>query len=93
MLYRDVYRTIFDSSESLETKLDAMKPWQLFIKRFCDIVFFFNRTYSFISCVSHCLYIVEKNKATAKIIFSQERIGYKGKPFYYLQVQNDERAS
>ena len=38
MLYRDVYRTIFNRVENIDTKLDAMKPWQLFIKRFTDIV-------------------------------------------------------
>ena len=39
MLYRDVYRTIFNKTENVEAKLDAMKPWQRFVKRTCDVVF------------------------------------------------------
>lgn len=80
MLYRDVYRTIFDNSESLETKLDAMKPWQLFIKRFCDIVFSLIGLI-LLSPVFLFVYFILKKQGDGKIIFSQERIGYKGKPF------------
>ena len=78
MLYRDVYRTIFNRVENIDTKLDAMKPWQLFIKRFTDIV------------VSSIGLIV---LSPGCVIFCQERIGYKGKPFTIYKFRTMEEQA
>ncbi|MBQ8099539.1 MAG: sugar transferase [Bacteroidaceae bacterium] len=80
MLYRDVYRTIFANAGSIETKLDAMKPWQHAVKRMVDVVFSAVGLVV-LSPLFLIVYIMLKIQGDGKVIFSQERIGYKGKPF------------
>ncbi|MBP3775225.1 MAG: sugar transferase [Bacteroidaceae bacterium] len=79
MIYRDVYRSYIEGY-SKSTRLDAMKPWQLFVKRACDILF---------SCLGLILlspifliiYIALWIQGDGNVIFKQERIGMGGKPF------------
>ena len=80
MIYRDVYRTFFESVENKVTKFDAMKPWQLFIKRSCDILF---STTGIILLAPTFLiiYFALKCQSDGHVIFRQERIGRRNKPF------------
>ncbi len=92
MLYRDVYRTIFNKTENVETKLDAMKPWQLFVKRSCDIVFALLGLL-LLSPVFLIVYLMLKFHEGGHVIFSQERIGYKGKPFTIYKFRTMEEQA
>ena len=83
MLYRDVYRTIFNRVENIDTKLDAMKPWQLFIKRFTDIVVS-SIGLIVLSPVFLFVYVLLKCQGDGCVIFCQERIGYKGNPLRFI---------
>ena len=91
MLYRDVYRTIFDSSKNEETKLDAMQSWQLCIKRMCDILFSLCGL-TLLSPVFLFVYVMLKIQGDGRIIFTQERVGYKGRPFmiYKFRTMKEE---
>ena len=92
MLYRDVYRTICNRVENIDTKLDAMKPWQLFIKRFTDIVVS-SIGLIVLSPVFLFVYILLKCKGDGCVIFCQERIGYKGKPFTIYKFRTMEEQA
>ena len=92
MLYRDVYRTIFNRVENIDTKLDAMKPWQLFIKRFTDIVVS-SIGLIVLSPVFLFVYILLKCQGDGCVIFCQERIGYKGKPFTIYKFRTMEEQA
>lgn len=92
MLYRDVYRTIFNKTENVEAKLDAMKPWQLFVKRACDIVFALIGLI-LLSPVFLIVYLMLKIQEGGHVIFSQERIGYKGKPFTIYKFRTMEEQA
>lgn len=91
MLYRDAYRLIFSNVESIETKLDAMKPWQLAIKRTSDIIMSLIGLIV-LSPVMLVIYIILKSSGENNVIYCQERIGYEGKPFtiYKFKTFTDE---
>ncbi|HCE47227.1 MAG TPA: sugar transferase [Prevotellaceae bacterium] len=92
MLYRDVYRTIFNKTENVEAKLDAMKPWQRFVKRTCDVVFALMGLI-LLSPVFLIVYLMLKIQEGGHVIFSQERIGYKGKPFTIYKFRTMEEQA
>jgi lipopolysaccharide/colanic/teichoic acid biosynthesis glycosyltransferase len=92
MLYRDAYRSVFsNNTESVETRFDAMRPWQLFVKRAGDIFFSFCGLI-LLSPLMTAIAIILKCKGERNVIYSQERIGYGGKPFtiYKFKTFNDE---
>lgn len=94
MLYRDVYRIMYDGADVSEAKLDAMKPWQLAVKRGFDISFS-AVSLILLSPVFLVIYILLKFQGNGKVIFSQERIGYKGQPFMiykYRTMKDDTEA-
>ena len=70
----------------IDLKTDLMPEWQQHIKRLLDVVVCIIRTgYSFSA------YIIFDHSdlslsSKGPIIYSQERIGYKGKPFHYVQA-------
>ena len=91
MLYRDAYRFIFNNTESLDTKMDAMAPWQLVIKRASDIIMALVGII-ILSPVMLVIYIILKCSGEDQVIYCQERIGYEGRPFtiYKFKTFNDE---
>lgn len=59
---------------------DGMNVFERVVKRLFDIVCSFVGIL-FLSPIYICVYIVMRCKETGPVIFEQERIGYKGKPF------------
>lgn len=80
MIYRDVYRTIFESTEDRIDKLDAMKSWQKALKRFADMVV---SLIGLVLCSPAFLviFVALKVQGNGPVIFKQERIGQGGTPF------------
>jgi len=91
MLYRDAYRYTYNKVESTDTKLDAMKPWQLMIKRASDIVMSLMGLIV-LSPLMLVIYIILKASGESDVIYCQERIGFGGKPFtiYKFKTFKDE---
>ena len=79
MIYRDVYRSYIEGY-SKSARLDAMKPWQLFVKRACDILFS-SLGLILLSPIFLIIYIALWIQGDGDVIFKQERIGMGGKPF------------
>lgn len=80
MIYRDLYKINFNTQDFAIKGLDVMKPYQLRIKRMCDFIFSLFGLVC-LSPVFLIIYLAYKVQNEHCVIFSQERIGYKGKPF------------
>jgi len=92
MIYRDVYRTIFETTGEQSGKLDAMRSWQKAIKRASDILF---STIGLVilSPIFLIIYVALKAQNDGEVIFKQERIGLDGKPFTILKFRTmNEKA-
>jgi polysaccharide biosynthesis protein PslA len=64
-----------------------MPEWQLHIKRVVDVVFSFT---SLVLLLPFLIYIAIRVRFSSKgpVIFKQERIGYKGRPFYMYKFRS-----
>lgn len=71
----------------IDLKTDLMPDWQLHIKRLLDVVV---SLLGLIILFPLLLYVIIRIRFSSKgpIIYSQERIGYKGKPFYMYKFRS-----
>ncbi len=71
----------------LEIKRELMPRWEVIIKRFFDIIF---STVALILLLPIFIFIAIRVKLSSKgtVFYTQERIGYKGKPFNIIKFRS-----